>query len=55
MLNKKQRLQINQEIILHEVDYCNDTLQLNKIEQNHHQQNGLVQALSMAGFQVCLC
>jgi hypothetical protein len=29
MLNKKQRLQINQEVILIEVGYCNDTLQLN--------------------------
>jgi hypothetical protein len=52
MLSKKQRLQINQEIILVEVGYCNDTLQLNKIEQKHHQHIGLVQALSMAGFQV---
>jgi hypothetical protein len=49
----KERLQrIKQEIILIEVGYCNDTLQLNKIEQKHHQHVGLVQALSMAGFQV---
>jgi hypothetical protein len=52
MFSKKQRLQINQEVILIEVGYCNDTLQLNKIEQKHHQDIGLIQALSMAGFQV---
>jgi hypothetical protein len=37
---KKQRLQINQEMILIEVGYCNDTSQLNKIEQEHHQHIG---------------
>jgi hypothetical protein len=52
MLSKKQRLQVNQEIILIEVGYCNDTSQLNKIEQKHHQHIGLLQALSMAGFRV---
>jgi hypothetical protein len=52
MLNKKQRLPTDQEIILIEVGYCNDTSQSNKIEQKHHQHIGLAQALSMAGFRV---
>jgi hypothetical protein len=52
MLSKKQRLHTYQEIIPIEFGYCNDTSQLNEIEQIYHQHIGIVQALLMVGFRV---